>query len=73
MFGALTLPLCVVQKLFYPTELFVKKQSPHSLVTGNLCIIRRPTIAFEPIAAAHCVTRGHGKWVLVAKTVAACL
>lgn len=66
--------LCVLSRNYFtPTELFVKKQSPHSLVTGNLCIIRRPTIAFEPIAAAHCVTRGHGKWVLVAKTAPACL
>lgn len=55
----------LVQKWFYFTDSFVQEQSPHSLVTG------KPTIAFEPITAVRCVTRGHGKWVLVAKTIAA--
>lgn len=58
---------------FAGLEIILLQRSPHSLLTGNLCIFGKPTIAFEPIAAVRGVSRGHGKWVLVAKTIAACL
>lgn len=63
----------LVRKWFYLIDLVVKEQPPHSLMTGNLCIIRKPTITFKPMAAVRCVTRGHRKWVLVVKTIAVCL
>lgn len=65
--------MCAVSGSFlvYFADLFVKDKVSQQL--GDWCILRKPTIAFEAIAAVRSVTRGHRKWVLVAKTIAACL